>query len=69
VVKKEISQPLTLGSLFDGMLDAKKKAYAEYRALKTETRAVLTAKANVDVLLGVDEREHERGQEWWRSEL
>ncbi|MDR0813300.1 MAG: hypothetical protein LBO63_04790 [Oscillospiraceae bacterium] len=49
------------------MLDEKKKAYAEYRAVKTKTRAVLTAKANVDVLLGVEGRE--RGQELRRGEL
>jgi hypothetical protein len=49
------------------VLDEKKKAYAEYRALKTETRTVLTAKANVDALLGVDMRE--RGQVRRSTEL
>ncbi|MDR0813298.1 MAG: relaxase/mobilization nuclease domain-containing protein [Oscillospiraceae bacterium] len=65
--KKRLPSVKQLRAEYAQVLEEKKKAYAEYRALKTETRAVLTAKANVDVLLGVDGRE--RGQERRSTEL
>lgn len=37
----------------------KKKDYAEYRKLRSEMRQLLTAKANVDRLLGYDEKQKE----------
>ena len=36
------------------ILAEKKKDYAEYRKLRTEMRQLLTAKANVDRLLGYE---------------
>lgn len=47
------------------LLTAKKKAYAEYSTTKKEMRELLTAKANVDRLLGSDvpPKEQEKTQE------
>ena len=36
------------------MLSQKKTDYAEYRKSRTETRELLTAKANIDALLGTE---------------
>ena len=49
------------------LLSEKKKSYAEYRRSREEMRELLTAKANVDRLLGMEEeqqsgREKEQGQ-------
>lgn len=41
------------------ILTEKKKDYAEYRKLRSEMRQLLTAKANVDRLLGYDEKQKE----------
>lgn len=39
---------------FDVLLAAKKKAYSEYQQARREMQDVLTAKANVDAILGID---------------
>ena len=56
----------TLQAEYAGLLAEKKKAYAEYAAAKKEMQAVLTAKANVDRLLGAPpewpEQEKEQAQ-------
>jgi len=47
------------------LLAEKKKAYTKYHSVKKEIQEVVTAKANVDRLLGVDmaHREKEKSQE------
>lgn len=51
---------------FESLLAAKKKAYDEYQQARREMQDVLTAKANVDAILGIDrtkstaEQEHSR---------
>ena len=44
------------------MLEGKKKAYGEYRKARDEMKEFLTAKANVDRILKIDE-EQKHGQE------
>ena len=39
------------------MLEEKKKTYAEYRRSREEMRELLTAKANVDRVLNMDEEQ------------
>lgn len=53
----------TLQAEYAGLLAEKKKAYAEYAAAKKEMQAVLTAKANVDRLLGAPPERPEREKE------
>lgn len=55
-----------LNAEFESLLAAKKKAYAEYQQVRREMQDVMTAKANVDAILGIDrtkstaEQEHPR---------
>ncbi len=55
-----------LNAEFESLLAAKKKAYGEYLQARREMQNVLTAKANVDAILGIDrtkstaEQEHTR---------
>ncbi|MBR3873081.1 MAG: relaxase/mobilization nuclease domain-containing protein [Clostridia bacterium] len=53
---KKLPTVKKLQSEYAEILTEKKKDYAEYRALRTEIRQLLTAKANVDLILGHDER-------------
>ena len=53
----------TLQAEYAGLLAEKKKAYAEYAAAKNEMQAVLTAKANVDRLLGAPPERPEQEKE------
>lgn len=53
----------TLQAEYAGLLAEKKKAYAEYAAAKKEMQAVLTAKANVDRLLGAPPERTEQEKE------
>ena len=53
----------TLQAEYAGLLAEKKKAYAEYAAAKKEMQAVLTAKANVDRLLGAPPQRTEQEKE------
>lgn len=53
----------TLQAEYAGLLAEKKKAYAEYAAAKKEMQAVLTAKANVDRLLGAPPKRPEQEKE------
>lgn len=53
----------TLQAEYAGLLAEKKKAYAEYAAAKKEMQAVLTAKANVDRLLGAHPERPEQEKE------
>lgn len=55
-----------LNAEFESLLATKKKAYGEYQQARREMQDVLTAKANVDAILGIDrskptaEKEHAR---------
>ena len=53
----------TLQAEYAGLRAEKKKAYAEYAAAKKEMQAVLTAKANVDRLLGAPPERPEQEKE------
>lgn len=53
---KKIPTIKKLQTEYAEILTEKKKDYAEYRQLRSEMRQLLTAKANVDRLLGYDER-------------
>ena len=53
----------TLQAEYAELLAGKKKAYAEYAAAKKEMQAVLTAKANVDRLLGAPPERPEQEKE------
>lgn len=53
----------TLQAEYADLLAEKKKAYAEYAAAKKEKQKVLTAKANVDKLLGSEPEKPEREKE------
>lgn len=46
----------SLNAEYAALLTQKKADYAEYRAVRAEMREILTAKANVDCLLGKEER-------------
>lgn len=52
-----------LQSEYAVLLSEKKKAYAEYQQARQEMQEVLTAKANVDRLLGTEEQEAEKEKE------
>jgi len=63
---KKIPTVKSLQAEYETLLAAKKKAYSGYTAARKEMREILTAKANVDKLLGFDptapEKENERKQ-------
>lgn len=48
---------------YAALLAEKKKIYAEYQQARQEMQEVLTAKANVDRLLGTEEQDAEKGKE------
>lgn len=50
---------------YDHFLLKKKKAYGQYHAAKKEMQDILTAKANIDRLLGLeqDQKQKEKSQE------
>lgn len=50
----------SLNAEYAALLSQKKANYAEYRKLRTETRELLTAKANVDALLGREKQPHQK---------
>lgn len=54
---KKIPTIKKLQTEYAEILTEKKKDYAEYRKMRTEMRQLLTAKANVDRLLGYDEKQ------------
>lgn len=60
---QKLSTYKTLQAEYAGLLAEKKKAYAEYAAAKKEMQAVLTAKANVDRLLGAPPERPEQEKE------
>ena len=61
---KKLPKVKDLQSEYAKLLEEKKKTYAEYRRSREEMRELLTAKANVDRLLKMDEeqkKEQEKG--------
>jgi hypothetical protein len=62
---KKLPAVKALQSEYSVLLSEKKKAYAKYHSAKKEMQNVLTAKANVDRLLGQDmvEKEKEKSQD------
>ncbi|GFI46972.1 hypothetical protein IMSAGC019_02292 [Lachnospiraceae bacterium] len=64
---KKLPTVKSLQAEYAQLLEGKKKDYAEYRRSREEMRELLTAKANVDRLMGYGEerqndREKEQGQ-------
>jgi hypothetical protein len=60
---KKIPSVASLRAEYAVTLSEKKKAYAEYREAKTQTRELLTARANVDRLLNISGQGRERDAE------
>ena len=54
---KKLPKAKELQAAYAELLADKKKAYAEYRRSREEMRELLTAKANVDRLLKMDEEQ------------
>ena len=54
---KKLPKAKELQAEYAELLADKKKAYAEYRRSREEMRELLTAKANVDRLLKMDEEQ------------
>lgn len=61
--EKRIPSLTELNKEFESLLAAKKTAYAEYVQARKEMQDVLTAKANVDTILGKDNIHQDRAQE------
>jgi hypothetical protein len=63
---KKLPTIKALQTEYETLLTEKKKAYSEYAAARKEMRELLTAKANVDRILGhapaAPEKENERQQ-------
>ena len=57
---KKLPKVKDLQSEYAKLLEEKKKTYAEYRRSREEMRELLTAKANVDRLLKMDEEQKKR---------
>ena len=59
---KKLPTIKTLRTEYAALLTEKKQTYAEYRQARDEMRQLLKAKANVELLLGIDEKEvaHDR---------
>lgn len=62
---KKLPTVKTLQAEYTDLLSEKKKAYGQYHAAKKEMQDILTAKANIDRLLGLEQeqREKEKSQE------
>ncbi|KMW10093.1 hypothetical protein HMPREF9470_05606 [[Clostridium] citroniae WAL-19142] len=54
---KKLPKVKELQAKYAKLLEEKKKTYAEYRCSREEMRELLTAKANVDRLLKMDEEQ------------
>lgn len=59
---KKLPTIKTLRAEYAALLAEKKQTYAEYRQARDEMRQLLKAKANVELLLGIDDKpmEHEK---------
>jgi len=64
--EKKIPAIKTLQAEYDTLLSEKKKAYSEYAAARKEMKELLTAKMNIDRLLGDVREQPERKQEQHR---
>ena len=54
---KKLPKVKDLQAEYSKLLEEKKKTYAEYRRSREEMRELLTAKANVDRVLNMDEKQ------------
>ncbi len=54
---KKLPKVKDLQAEYSKLLEEKKKTYAEYRRSHEEMRELLTAKANVDRVLNMDEKQ------------
>ena len=57
---KKLATVKTLQSEYDELLLQKKKAYGQYHAAKKEMHDILTAKANIDRLLGLEQKQKQK---------
>ena len=62
---KKLPTVKTLQAEYTDLLSEKKKAYGQYHSVKKEMQDILTAKANIDRLLGLEQeqKEKEKSQE------
>lgn len=60
---KKIPTVKALQVEYERLLSEKKKAYAVYAVVRKETKDLLTAKANIDRLLGDSREQTEKGRE------
>lgn len=60
---KKLPTIKTLRAEYAALLAEKKKIYAEYRQAREAMRQLLKAKANVELLLGIDDKPIERGKD------
>lgn len=60
---KKLPTVKSLQAEYAQLLDEKKKAYGEYRQARNEMKELLTVKANVDQVLGVERQETEKEKE------
>ena len=59
-IKKEYSISTFFMSLYAKLISEKKAAYTEYHRVRNEMKELLTVKANVDLILGVEPEETKR---------
>ena len=59
-IKKEYSISIFFMSLYAKLISEKKAAYTEYHRVRNEMKELLTVKANVDLILGVESEETKR---------
>ena len=65
---KKLPTVRSLQTEYARLLSEKKKTYADYRQARDEMKELLTVKANVDRLMGYDEKQPEKEQEQTKSQ-
>ena len=65
---KKLPTVRSLQTEYAELLAEKKNAYADYRQARDEMKELLTVKANVDRLMGYDEKQSEKEQEQTKSQ-
>ena len=61
---KKLPTIKNLQSEYSTLIEEKKKLYSEYRQVRDEMRQILTAKANIDRLIGTDTLEHKKEKDY-----
>ena len=61
---KKLPTIKNLQSEYSTLIEEKKKLYSEYRQARDETRQILTAKANIDRLIGTDTLENKKEKDY-----